>query len=268
MEMMIPSPQTPFLCANILSAGIGREVKYGTIAKGHSCVKAEATYNYHPSSLALNQHGNSKQLSTFQASSVGICSEDSERYSLDHLACVSSSSKAQLMKTFPDNESFFATQGITSVSDTGRALSLLSTRPHNFFIQSSGMTTDRPLFALNDHGSAHSNANPLSGTVPSYSQFSTNVASNRFFSSGHNRMNVDHLGALPVSDASTTDIKDHIGGTASSLDCMNEKNGMYTDQVTSNVGTFHLSSQFHGMNGQRSSMQVKMAKEDFMSCIG
>ncbi|XP_043715116.1 squamosa promoter-binding-like protein 13A isoform X2 [Telopea speciosissima] len=90
-------------------------------------------------------------------------------------------------------------QGMSGVSDSGCALSLLSYQSHNSSSHSSGNPLAQPLII--QCSNLHQSVGPFPEKhFGASSQTSTSVASNKFSSSGMNSVEVDHMEPILVSD--------------------------------------------------------------------
>ncbi|KAL3513002.1 hypothetical protein ACH5RR_025719 [Cinchona calisaya] len=151
-------------------------------------------------------------------------------------------------------------QGLPAVSNSGCALSLLSSQSQNSSNHSSGIPTAVPLITPSSH--AHYSMTQVSEKFMRVSpQTSTTGASNTFHSSGINSAEETHMEPILIPD-NVDSVNYGISGIIHSSPYMNAKNHLSCEDG-STIDLLQLSSQLQRVEHQRQSMQVKEKNDDF-----
>ncbi|XP_068655335.1 squamosa promoter-binding-like protein 6 [Aristolochia californica] len=267
--------RTSFIFPDIFPSGILREVKYGNNdLHRHVKLEDDPIYNNQSSISFLPPYAMDKQFSSLDTAPTILSFNNSNRYP-HYLTDQQPVSRSFLHKTSlgGDPSVYDVTsgvQGLSGISDTGCALSLLSSQSQNSS-HSLAIPLGRPLFT--HHGSgppqgpSQYNMTQFSDKLMALSsQGSTSVASNRFSSSGINSMEDDHLGALLVSDASNAvDFDTQADGMFQGVNYLNGKDHISHGQQGPTVDLLQLSSQLQSMDHQNGSVNVKQENEVFMT---
>ncbi|KAF8389909.1 hypothetical protein HHK36_024427 [Tetracentron sinense] len=234
-------PMTPFICSD---SGILHPDKYKT---GNLCrhikLEDETSYSTQLAMPITNRHlihksflptyGMEKMYPPLHANGIdtpkgSIFSENRNWYTNDSEG-PNSVSLSLFQNTSSGSEDFTAfntasaIQGLSRVSDSGCALSLLSSQAHNSSSHSSRIPIAHPLIIQGDH--AHYSV----GQVPEKilgvrSQASTVLAPYRVSSSGMNSVEVDNPGSILVSDSSdAVDFEVQMDGIFQGPDFVNAK---------------------------------------------
>ncbi|XP_043707474.1 squamosa promoter-binding-like protein 16 [Telopea speciosissima] len=277
------SSRTSFICPDIFPNSIAHSTKYGT---GNWCkeLKLERETadpqsvmpitNGLPRSF-LPPYGSEKQYPSLNGEGIdtgpqSILFEKNNQYPHDFSIpnCVS---RSLFRNTTLGSEDFtvFDTastiQGLSGVSDSGCALSLLSTQSQNSSSHSSGNPHAQPMIIQGNH--SHQSLGPfhekLLGTS---SQASTSVASNKFSSCGMNSVEVDHMEPVLVSDDSdVVNFEVHTRGMFQGSDLVDAKDSITPDRGPT-VDLLQLSSHLQRVEHQRHFLQVKQ-ENDIFYCL-
>lgn len=271
-----------FICQDILPSGLLHPDKYVTnewgkrikvedgtdysplpaipIMDGHFHLKSP----YHPSSIEKlfpSFHGNEDNAAT-----GGILSVNNARYP-HGFGGPNSVSRPLFQDTSLGSEDInvfdaaSTIQGLSGISDSGCALSLLSSQSQNSSSHSSGIPMSRSLVIPGSH--THYNMSQVSGKLIGVSsQTSTTGVSNKFSSSGMNSTEGSHLGPLLISDGSEAANFDISGGIYQDSEFMNTKDRLSCEDGPT-IDLLQLSSQLQRVEHQRQSMQVKQENEAF-----
>ncbi|KAG9439167.1 hypothetical protein H6P81_019332 [Aristolochia fimbriata] len=266
--------RTSFIFPDIFPSGILREVKYeNSDLYRHVKLEDEPLYNNQSSVSFLPPYTTEKQFSNLDTAPTFLSFNNSNRY--PNYLTDQPVSRSLLHKTsLGGDPSVYdvasSVQGLSGVSDTGCALSLLSSQSQISTSHSSAIPLGRPLFAQHGagppQGPSHYNMTQFSDKLLAMSsQGSTSVASNRFSSSGLNSMEDDHLGALLVSDASNAvDFDTQADGMFQGVDYIGKDQISHGQQV-STVDLLQLSSQLQSMDHHSGSVHVKQENDVFMT---
>ncbi|XP_022737694.1 squamosa promoter-binding-like protein 13A [Durio zibethinus] len=271
-----------FICQDILPSGLLHPEKYVTNEWGKR-IKVEDGTDYSPlSAISIaNGHfrlkfphppsGIEKVFPSFHdhgANTVtgGILGENNAQYPHD-FGGSNSGSRPLFQDTSLGSEDInvfnaaSTIQGLSGISDSGCAPSLLSSQPQNSSSHSSGIPMARSLVIPGNH--THYNMSQVSEKLIGVSsQASTTGVSNKFSSSGINSTEGSHLGALLISDgneAANFDITDRI---YQGSQFMNAKDRLSCEDGPT-IDLLQLSSQLQRVEHQRQSMQVKQENEAF-----
>ncbi|XP_030495693.2 squamosa promoter-binding-like protein 6 isoform X1 [Cannabis sativa] len=266
-----------FICQDILPSGFYSPQKYGTIdwtrrikAEDGSDLRLLSTTpvpgtNVHLSSKSLFPQDSGKQFPSFHASGANVVttnvfSKNNIQYPHD-LGGPNSGSRPFFHKNILGCGDFntFNTgttiQGFSGTSDSGCALSLLSSQFQSSSNHFSGSSVVRPLVKPESH--ACYNMDQVSEKLVGES---SSCVSNRLLSPGTNSMSRSHMTSIMISD----------GG-----DNVNFENGMFQGSDFPNskyriscahsltINLLQLSSQLQRVEDQRQSMQVKRKDDAF-----
>ncbi|OVA14582.1 Transcription factor [Macleaya cordata] len=276
LEPSLPT-RTSFICTEIFPRDTQHPDKYGT-ANWSKRVKLEDGTSYSPqSSIPItNGHMFSKSFllpyeqrypsfnGNVNQTASGSMSYENNRYPQDFPG-PSSISQSVLRNTSSGSEDFTVydtastIQGVSGVSDSGCALSLLSSQSRNSSSRSSEIPMACPLIIQGNHAHYSQFSEKILGLS---SEASTSVASNRFSSSGMNSVEVDP-GTILVSDASdAVDFEVHNNGIFQASEFMSAKVPL-SDEHGNTVDLLQLSSQLQRVERQRLSLQVKQENDAF-----
>ncbi|XP_022987111.1 squamosa promoter-binding-like protein 6 [Cucurbita maxima] len=267
---------TSFICQGILPNGILNPEKYGA-SDWCRTVKIEDKNEYMPLSAvhAPSAHLHSKSLfspydidaqvppfhdNEPNPSATNMFKENSNQYPLI-AGGVNSSPRSYFHNPSLGSEYFSvysaaSTDRLSGLSDSGCALSLLSSQTRNSSTHSSGIPIGRPMVLLD--GQNHYSMSQLSEKLMGVSsQVSVNGVSNKFNSSGLNASEGCTLG--PISTPETSD--------AVNLEITNrifhESNLADPCEGGPTIDLLQLSSQLHRVEHQRQAMQVKQESNAF-----
>ncbi|XP_022728778.1 squamosa promoter-binding-like protein 6 [Durio zibethinus] len=273
---------TSFICQDILPSGLLHVEKYVTNEWGKR-IKVEDGTNYSSLSAIPTTNGHFHLKAPYPPSGIenllpsfhdngantatgGILGENNARYAHD-FGGRNSGSRPLFQDTSLGSEDInvfnaaSTIQGLSGISDSACALSLLSSQSQNSSSHSSGIPMARSLVVPGNH--THYNMSQVSEKlIRVNSQASTTGVSNKFSSTGMNSIEGSHLGALLVSDgreAAKFDITDGIyqgSEFMNTKDCLSCEDGPMIDLL-------QLSSQLQQVEHQRQSMQVKQENEAF-----
>ncbi|GAV66176.1 SBP domain-containing protein [Cephalotus follicularis] len=272
---------TSFICQDILRSGLLHNEKYGT---NEWCrhIKGEEGTDYgflsafpipneplHSKSIFPSQdfekllppfHNNGSNTST------NIFNENSFIY--HDLGGLGSGPRSLFQDTSAGSEDFtlFDTastiQGLsTSISESGCALSLLSSQSQNSSSHSSGIHMSRPLVMPGTH-TTYSPGQLSDRLIGVSSPASKTAAPIKFSSSGISSIEGSHLDPIPISDgneAVNSDIRSRIYHGS---DYVNAKDRPSCQDATT-IDLLQLSSQLQRVDRQRQSMQVKQENDAF-----
>ncbi|XVE54668.1 hypothetical protein DITRI_Ditri03aG0100700 [Diplodiscus trichospermus] len=273
---------TSFICQDILPTGLLHSEK--SVTNGWSKrVKVEDGTDYSPLSAIPLVNGNFHLKLPYPPSGIeklfpsfhdnganiatgGILGENNARYPQD-FGAPNSGSRPLFQGTSLGNEDIndfdaaSTIQGLSGISDSGCALSLLSSQSQKSSSHSSGIPFARSLVIPGSH--THYNMNQVSEKLIGVSsQASTTGLSNKFSSSRMNSTEGSHLGSLLVSDACEVANFDITDGIYQGSEFMNTKDLLSCEEEPT-IGLLQLSSQLQQVEHQRQSMQVKQENEAF-----
>ncbi|XP_044484076.1 squamosa promoter-binding-like protein 6 [Mangifera indica] len=269
-----------FICQDILPSGICQE-KYGT---NDWCkrIKLEDGTHYNPLSSipiasaslppkSLFPHNFEKAVPFFHGNGANTVTEsifslNGSRYPHD-LGGPNSGSITLFQDTSLGSEEFnvydsaSTIQGLSGISDSGCALSLLSSKPQHSSSHLSGVPFTCPLVmpGSNNHYNMTQVSEKLTGFT---SHASTSGVSNKFSSSGLSSVEGSNLGLILISDNSDAINFDINHGIYQEPDCMNVKDRLSCEEGTT-IDLLQLSSQLQRVEHQRQSMQVKPENDAF-----
>ncbi|KAK9278845.1 hypothetical protein L1049_028424 [Liquidambar formosana] len=271
---------TSFICQDILPSGLLHPEKYGT-NNWCSRIKVEDGTNNNPQSAIpitngldsksiFSPYGLEKQYALFHDSGAStatgsILSENSSRYDL---SAPNSGSRSFFQDTSLGSADFnvFDTastiHGLSGISDSGCALSLLSSQSQNSLSHSSENPMAHPLNVSGSH--AHYSVNQVSkrllGVNP---QASMTGVSNKFPSSGMNSAEGNHhLGPILISDGSDAVNFEVTDGIFQGSDFVTTKDRLSCEDGPT-IDLLQLSSQLQRVERQRQSMHVKQENDAF-----
>ncbi|XP_010257970.1 PREDICTED: squamosa promoter-binding-like protein 13A isoform X2 [Nelumbo nucifera] len=275
------STKPSFICPDIFPNGMLRPVKYETSNWSRQVKLEDTVYGPQPAipitdgnllpKSFLPPYGVEKQYPSLHGNVIdatpgSIFHENGNRY--HDLVGPNSSSRSMFRNASSGSEDFtvFDTastiQGLSGVSDSGCALSLLSAQSRNSSSHSSGIPMARPLIIQGSRAPYSISQFPEKFLGVS-SQASTSVASTRFSSSGLNALEVDHMEPVLVSDASNpVDFEVRTDGIFQASDFVSSKDSLSHDHGPT-VNLLQLSSQLQRVERQRHSLQVKQENDVF-----
>ncbi|PIA63169.1 hypothetical protein AQUCO_00200889v1 [Aquilegia coerulea] len=150
-----------------------------------------------------------------------------------------------------------SSQGVSGVSDSSSALSLLSSQSQNSSTHSAGIPMSQP--PLIQGNNIHYNLDQFPQKIYGYSsQSSTSLLSNRYSSS----MEYGQLGPMVASENNSVIFDIDTGGIFQGSEVVNNK-GPISHEHASTVDLLQLSSELHRVEHQRHSMQVKRGNGTF-----
>lgn len=270
--------RSSFMGSNIFQSSSMQPVKYEPSNWfGRVKVEEEEFYSPHQVTPLINEHlvsrtslplfGGEKHYSSFHGNGLDTTTrssfcENSNRYSRNFPE--TESTPRFMFRSAPSGgedtvyDSASTIEGLSGASDSGSALSLLSSQSQNSSNLSSGFPMAQPLL-IQEHR-AYYNLDQFSGKLfEMNSQASTSSASNRFSSS----MTFDRFTPLVASDASNSvDFDIHGEGIFQRSEFMTTK-GPLSHEHSATVDLLQLSSQLQRVEQQRNSMQVKHESDTF-----
>ncbi|XWS51254.1 hypothetical protein CRYUN_Cryun12cG0161000 [Craigia yunnanensis] len=271
---------TSFICQDILPTGLLHPEKYVTNEWGKR-VKVEDGIDYSPLSAIPITNGHFDLKSPYPPSGIekmfpsfhdnganivtgGILGENNARYPHE-FGGPNSGSRPLFQGILLGNEDIndfdaaSTIQGLSGISDSGCALSLLSSQSQNSSSHSSRIPMVRSLVIPGSH--THYNMSQISEKfIGVSSQASTTGVSNKFSSSGMNSTEGGHLGSLLISDGSEAANFDITDGIYQGSEFMNTKDRLSCEEGPT-IDLLQLSSQLQRVEHQRQSMQVKWENE-------
>ncbi|XP_019053921.1 PREDICTED: squamosa promoter-binding-like protein 6 isoform X2 [Nelumbo nucifera] len=280
------STKSSFIFPDIFPNGMLRPVKYENSNWSRN-IKLEDEAAYSPQSALPITDGNLHQKSLLppycmekpypslhsnriDTTPRSIFQENGSRYPHD-FAGSNSAPRSLFRNTSSGSEDFtvFDTastiQGLSRVSDSGCALSLLSSQSQNSSTHSSGIPMARPLI-IQGSRSQYSVGQLPEKFLGVTSQASTIIASTRFSSSEMNSLDVDQIEPVLVSDPSNAvNFEVRTDGIFQGPDFMVAKDS-FSHGHSSTVGLLQLSSQLQRVEHQRHSLQVKQ-ENDVFCCL-
>ncbi|XP_012080417.1 squamosa promoter-binding-like protein 6 isoform X1 [Jatropha curcas] len=241
-----------FICQDILPSGPLHPEKYGT---NNWCrqIKVEDGSNFSPLS----------SIPTTTPTTGSIFNASSNRYPHEMGGSIFYS-RSLVQDNLMGNEDFTTfnavstIQGLSGITHSGCALSLLSSHSNNFSGHSSGMSIASPLVVpgSNTHYSVSQVSEKLIGVS---SQASMSGVPNKF-SSGTSSAEGSHLGSILIPDGSDAINFDVTDGIYQGSDFMNAKGSLSCEDGTT-VDLLQLSSQLQRVEHQKQSMQVKQEND-------
>lgn len=272
-----------FICQEILPSGILDAENYGT---NDWCrhLKVEDATHYRPLSGVPVTNGHLPLKPVFPSYDMGkryppfhdngtnpltgnIIIENGSQYSHDMRGLNSGSHSMFHETTTLGSEDFnvFNTastvHGLSGISDSGCALSLLSSQSQKSSSHLSGIPMASPL-VMRDR---HTNYRLVQGSenlIGGCSHASSSGVSNKFPSSGMNSGAGTHLGPILLCNGSDTDDFGISDGIFQGSDFVNAKDRLSCEDGTT-IDLLQLSSQLQRVEDQRQSMQVKQESDAF-----
>lgn len=272
---------TSFICQEFLPSGLLHHGKYGT---DDWCkpIKVEDGTDYRPLSTIPVTNGNlhsksllphdiGKHFASFHDNGASTATgstfcENTSQYTND-VGCPTSSSHSLFQNTPLASEDFnvfnaaSTVQGLSTISDSGCALSLLSSHSQKSSSHSSGIPMARPLIMPGSH--PHYGMSRVSENFRGIaSQDSLSGMSNKFPSSEMNSAEENHLGPILISDSSGAvnfEITDRMFQRS---DCLNSDN-CHSCENGPTMDLLQLSSQLQRVEHQRQFMQMKQDNDAF-----
>ncbi|XP_021674882.2 squamosa promoter-binding-like protein 6 isoform X2 [Hevea brasiliensis] len=152
-------------------------------------------------------------------------------------------------------------QGLSGITSSSCALSLLSSQSHNYLSHSSGISMACPLLVpgSNTHYGVNQVSEKLTGDS---SQASTSVVPNKFSSSGASSAEGSQLGSILISDGSDAINFDLTDGIYQGSNFMNAEDHLSCEDGTT-IDLLQLSSQLQQVEHQKQSMQAKQENDAF-----
>ncbi|XVF49924.1 hypothetical protein PTKIN_Ptkin04bG0055300 [Pterospermum kingtungense] len=265
---------TSFICQDLLPSGLLHTEKYATNEWGKR-IKVEDGTDYSPLSAIPISNGHfhlgiERLFPTFHdnganTATAGILGENNARH-LHDFGGSNSGARPLFQDTSLRSEDInvfnaaSTIEGLSGISDSGCALSLLSSQSQNSSSHLSGIPMGRSLVIPSCH--THYNMSQVSEKLIGVSlQASTTGVSNKF-SSSMNSTEGSHLGALLISDGSEAANFDITDGIYHGSEFMNSKDRL-SCKDGSTIDLLQLSSQLQRVEHQRQSMQVKQENEAF-----
>ncbi|GKV25198.1 hypothetical protein SLEP1_g34668 [Rubroshorea leprosula] len=264
---------TSFICQDLLPNGLLHPDKY-VMNDWCKRIKAEEGTGYGPLPAIPMANGHFHSKSLFPPSdfvkpfppfhdNVGLTSngiiltENSGRYSHE-FGDPNSVSQAPFQYTALESEDFnvFNTasniQGLSGISDSGCALSLLSSQSQNSSSHSSGIPLARPLVVPTSH-THYSMSQVSEKLIGVTSQASTSALSNKISSSGMNSTEKSHSGPILISNDSEAANFDIAVGIYQGSEFVNAKNPLSCEEGPT-IDLLQLSSQLQQVH-QRQSLE-------------
>ncbi|XP_043806729.1 squamosa promoter-binding-like protein 6 isoform X4 [Manihot esculenta] len=152
-------------------------------------------------------------------------------------------------------------QGLSGITSSSCALSLLSSQSHNYSSHSAEISMACPVVVTgnNTHYSVTQISEKLTGVS---SQASTSGVPNKFSSSGASSAEGSHLGSILMSDGSDAINFDISDGIYQGSNFMNAKHHLPCEDGTT-INLLELSSQLQRVESQKQSMQAKQENDAF-----
>ncbi|XP_002514625.2 squamosa promoter-binding-like protein 6 [Ricinus communis] len=272
---------TSFICQDILPGGPMHPKRYGTdnwcrqikvedgyfnplssipVSSGHPHSKSLFPSN-NLDKVFLACHGNEATTAT-----GSTLSESTNRYPHDLGGSISSSQSliqdASLGQAdFSAFDAASNVQGVSGITNSGSALSLLSSQSHNLSSHSSGISMACPL-VLPGRSSHYSVSQVSEKLVGISSQASAGAMQNKFSSSGTSSAEGSRLGSILLSDGSDAINFVIADGMYQGSNFMNAKDCLSCEDGTT-IDLLQLSSQLERVERQKQSMQVKQENDAF-----
>ncbi|RDY11888.1 Squamosa promoter-binding-like protein 6, partial [Mucuna pruriens] len=276
-----------FICQEILPSGVLSSEKYGA-SDWWRPIKAEDSTGFtfrplssipltngHPQSRSLFPSYGEKQLQFLHengaTSATGnIFSENNNQYHPPSLGGQNSGSQSLFQDTSLGSEDFnvfdteSAVQGLSGISDSGCALSLLSSQSQNSSSQSSGIPMARPIVIPSSH--SHYSMSQVSEKMMGISSQASSGVSDRF-PSEFNPADGSHLSPILISDNNEIVNFEMADGIFQGSDFVNVKDRLSCeDGLTINL--LQLSSQLQRVEHQRQSLQTPIPVILFLNNVG
>ena len=262
-----------FICQEILPSGVLSSERYGT-SDWWRPIKTEDGAGFRPLSSIPITNGHHQSRSLFPSynekqfpflhengatSATGsIFCENNSQYP-PALGGPNSGSQSLFQDTSLGSEDFnvfdteSAVQGLSGISDSGCALSLLSSQSQNSSSQSSGIPMARPLVIPSSH--SHYSMNQVSEKMIGISSQASSGVSDRF-PSELNPADVGHLSPVLISDNNEIVNFEMADGIFQGSDFVSVKDRLSCEDVPT-IDLLQLSSQLQRVEHQRKSLQVK-----------
>ncbi|XP_050257052.1 squamosa promoter-binding-like protein 6 isoform X3 [Quercus robur] len=274
-----PLTTTSFVCQEIPPSGLFQPEKYGT-SDWCRHIKIEGGSDYRPMTTFPITNGNQHSKSLFPTYSIekqfppfhdsgantttgSIFSENVSQYTHD-IGGQNSSSRSFFQSTsgsedFSVFDAASTAQGLSGISDSGCALSLLSSQSQNSSSHSSGIPMARPLIMPGSH--PHYGMSRVSEKfIGVSSQASPSGASNKFISSEMNSAEENHLGHVFISDSSDAINLEITDGIFQGSDFLHSSD-RHSCESGPTIDLLQLSSELHRVEHQRQSLQVKQEND-------
>ncbi|KAL2340649.1 hypothetical protein Fmac_008589 [Flemingia macrophylla] len=270
-----------FICQDILPSGVLSSEKYGA-SDWWRPIKAEDSTGFtfrplssipitngHPQSRSLFPSYSEKQLQFLQenvaTSATGnIClSKNSNQYHPPSLGGQNSGSHSLFQDASLGGEDFnvFDTespvQGLSGISDSGCALSLLSSQSQNSSSQSSGIPMARPTVIPSSHG--HYSTSQVPEKMMGINSQASSGVSDRF-PSEFNPADGNHLSPILISDGNEIVNFEMADGIFQGSDFVNVKHRLSSEDSLT-IDLLQLSSQLQRVEHQRQYLQVKQEND-------
>ncbi|MED6123943.1 hypothetical protein PIB30_054311 [Stylosanthes scabra] len=276
-----------FICQEILPAGVLSSERYGTSdwwrpiksedSAGFRHISSIPISNGHPpESRPLFASYNEKQFPFLHenngatSGSSSIFCENNSSYPAA-IGGANSGSQSLFQDTSIGSEDFnvfdteSAVQGLSGISDSGCALSLLSSQSQNSSSQSSGIPVARSMVirTMTSHSSSHYAMSQVSEKMIGISSQASSGVSDRFPSE------LNPADGSPLSSVLIPDNNDIVNfemadGMFQGSDFVNVKDRLSCDDVPT-IDLLQLSSQLQRVENERQSLQVKQENDSSVS---
>ncbi|TKY73282.1 Squamosa promoter-binding protein 6 [Spatholobus suberectus] len=224
--------------------------------------------NGHPQSRSLFPSYSKKQLPFLHengtTSATGnIFSENNNQYHSPSLGGQNSGSQSLFQNTSLGSEDFnifnteSAVQGLSGISDSGCALSLLSSQSQNSSSQSSGIPMARPMVIPSSH--THYSMSQVSEKLIGISSQASSGVSDRF-PSAFNPADGSHLSPILISDNNEIVNFEMADGIFQGSDFVNLKDRLSCEDGLT-IDLLQLSSQLQRVEHQRQALQISMGNK-------
>ncbi|XP_057737019.1 squamosa promoter-binding-like protein 13A [Arachis stenosperma] len=273
-----------FICQEILPAGALSSERYGTSdwwrpiktedSAGFRHLSSVPISNGHPQSRPLFPSYNEKQFPFLHenndATSAGasIFCENNSSYP-PAIGGPNTGSQSLFQDTSIGGEDFnvfdteSAVQGLSGISDSGCALSLLSSQSQNSSSQSSGIPMARSMVIRSSHSSSHYAMSQVSEKMIGITSQASSGVSDRF-PSELNPADGSPLSSVLISDTNDIVNFEMADGIFHGSDFVNVKDRLSCDDVPT-IDLLQLSSQLQRVESERQSLQVKQENDSSVS---
>lgn len=271
-----------FICQEILPSGVLHSEKFGANNWWRPIKVEDGTDFRHISTNPItNGHSQSRSLypsyaekqfpflneSGAPSNTGGIFCENNSQY-LPALGNPHSGPRPLFQDTFLGSEDFnvFDTastvQGMSGLTDSGCALSLLSSQSQNSSSYSSGISMASPMVIPSSH--SHYSLSQVSEKIVGISSQASTGGVSGSFPSEINPPDGGHLGSALISDSNDIVNLEIADGFFQGTDFVTMKNRLSCEDAPT-IDLLQLSSQLHRVDNQRQSLQVKQENDSFCS---
>ncbi|KAF7838552.1 squamosa promoter-binding-like protein 16 [Senna tora] len=271
-----------FICQEILPSGVLHSEKYGADNWWRPIKVEDGTDFRHTSAIPItNGHSQSRSLfPSYAGKQFPFVNESGTTSTTGSIFCGNNSQyppalgdphsgpRALFQDTFLGSEDFNAfntastVQGLSGLTDSGCALSLLSSQSQNSSGHSSGIPMARPMVTSSSH--SHYSMSQVPEKIMGISSQASTSGVSSSFPSEINPPNRGHPGPVLVShnhDIVNLEMPD---GIFQGSDFVNMKNRLSCEDGPT-IDLFQLSSQLHRVEHQRQSLQMKQENDLFCS---